>query len=159
MFAAKIKDKLSAVPELVTLLTGGIYEWEEVNSSGDKKNTGINRKNTPDAYHPTTGLLLPCLLVKGRAVVSSGGIADQESQTRSVSQVVECWLYTDRQGSVSTLESAVELIYVALEAKTVEGAVNIEWFNSIRPTPDRTMEDATQFREDYRVVGLRTPQE
>jgi hypothetical protein len=135
---------------VATLLTGGIYTYEET------KRLGISRDNTPSAFNTTTGLLKPCCIVKARAQTADGGISDDPEQSVSYVQVLELWFYDDGDAGFSTIEAARDRAFVVLHGQTV-GASNLipRWVgNPIIDARDAQLDYAAMLRTDYNVNGL-----
>lgn len=141
-----VLDADSGVGGAATLLTGGIYTFDETGR------LGINRDDTPTAFDGTTGLLKPCAVVKTRAKIHDGGIHDDQTQEMSYRQVVEIWLYADGNAGYSTLESAQARIFTLLNGKRINGAL-VRWVNDIEDerAPDGVLDNASLIRDDYEV--------
>lgn len=91
---------------LVAILTGGVWKRETVGREG------ISRETTAAAFD-ASGYLKPCALVAQRNIVPTFDVADEMAQRRSVSQVVEIWLYEDT--GYTSIDSALARLYTLFE--------------------------------------------
>lgn len=133
---------------VATLLTGGIYTYEQTGR------LGINRNGTPSAFSTTTGLLKPCAVIKPRAKVPDGEIVSLGSQLASYRQVVEVWLYNDGDVGYTVIDQAVARVYKLLHAKRA-GNRPVRWQNTIeRPPRDDTLNYACVARVDFLVIAI-----
>lgn len=103
---------MEADATLMAILTGGVHV------SGEVGPEGISRHTTPSAFD-SDGYLLPCALVRQRALVPDGIVRDGQAQHVSAAQVVEIWLYEDR--GYSNIDSAIMRLFVLFEGVTVGG--------------------------------------
>ena len=90
-----IKTLLDTDLLLSLTLTGGIYISEDVGVEG------ISRETTPAAF--SSGFLLPCALVKQRGEFVTEDVVEYDSFLFSTTQVVEIWLYEERDYSAIDL--------------------------------------------------------
>jgi hypothetical protein len=149
--AVAVLDADSGGSGVATLLTGGIYTFDETGR------LGINRNNTPSAFDATTGLLKPCALVKDRGQVPDGGVADDGTQQVSYRQIVEVWLYDDGDATRTALDSAKARIFTLLAGKYIGGAL-FRWADNPLDdrAPDELLDNAQLQITAYEVRYLRT---
>lgn len=145
-----IKTLLAADSTLSTPLTGGLYTFEET------KRLGISKQTTPSAFNTQTGILKPCLLVKGRDPVPDGAISDLAAQYASFKQVVEIWVYNDGDAGYSVINTAIARIYVLLHGKRVS-LVPLRWVNGLREQRDAALQYACFARDDFLALSVRRP--
>lgn len=136
--------------KVATLLTGGIYTFEETGK------LGINRDSTPNAFSATTGQLKPCLVVKGRSQVPDNGIWDDATQDLSYRQIVELWFYDAGDAGYSTIRAARDRAFELLHGKTVGSSKLIPRLNShpVLEGRDTDLGHAAMCRSDYEIRGL-----
>ena len=148
-YAEAVYDVLNADPTLVAILTGGVYLYRDLGPEG------INREDTPDAFN-SAGLMLPLVIVKGRGNIPTSFLRDEGAQYASTRQVIECWLYDDREAGWDTLKSAAQQIYALLHDRQVAGSFGMQWVNQVDEFREESMSWACSTREDYAVIGRRT---
>ena len=141
---------LEADATLLTTATGGVIEWADTNR------LGISRETTPDAFDSTTGLIKPCILVKGRGERPDGGIADDTGQQLSTAEVVEIWFYEDT--GYTNIETMRARVYALLHGQQVDNSLFIvRWagdpFIQMR---DDAMGHISVERSDYDVRALKS---
>src|SRR5690348_14819186 len=130
--AAAVLDADTGAGGAATLLTGGIYTFDETGR------LGINRDSTPNAFDTTSGLLKPCAIVKDRGRFPDGGVADDVTQRVSYRQLVEVWLYDDGDASKTVLDSARARIFTKLAGQYIGGAL-FRWADD--PLDDRAPDE------------------
>lgn len=135
---------------VATLLTGGVYTWEETGR------LGVNRDKMPTAFNSTTGLLKPCCIVKVRSETPDNGIQDDATQDISYRAVVELWFYNDGDATLTTLTSARDRALVVLHGKMIGSTKYIpRWIgNPVRDARDAELDYAVVMRADYDVRAL-----
>ena len=122
MSAALIAARLAADATLLATLTGGVHDHATLGVLGASK--------LPASAYTAGGKLKPLAIVRGRAVVPTGELADRSSQYASTRQVVEVWLYDDRDATAAALDTAGARIYALLQERPVTGTyalVNASW--------------------------------
>ncbi len=106
------KDVLDSDTSLMTLLTGGLFTFDETGYMG------VSYTNTPSAFNGA--MLQPCGVVKVRAKQATNDLRDEDKKVSSYTQVLEVWLY--EANSTDTIEQAADLVYTLLQDSTaVEG--------------------------------------
>lgn len=143
---AILEADTTPVTGLVTLATGGIWDWDETGRMG------INRSNDATAAAFANGIIKPCLLLKLRTSVPFGGIADDVEQVVSARDMLEVWAYQD--SGYSTIKSMLARVYTLLQGKQL-GGFACRWALTVEPLRDLEM-DASVSREDYAVFWLRS---
>lgn len=145
-----IVTHLEADATLTALLTGGLY------SSTETGRLGISIDSTPDAYD--NGFLLPCAIVKARALTPTNELADADGQFMTTRQVIEVWLYDDGRADYSTLEAARSRIYALLQDQheDITGAVSIQWAGNLDDLRDETLHNACLLRQDWQVNSYKS---
>lgn len=130
-----------------TLLTGGVYSYEQTGR------LGINRRSTSNAFD-VNGKLKLCAVVKPRAKVPDGDIRDPKLQLASYRQVVEVWVYGDGDAGYSGIDQAVQRIYQVLHGKRA-GGKPIRWQTTLeRPPRDDTLNEACVSRIDFQILAI-----
>lgn len=112
---------------VATLLTGGIYDWDETGR------LGISRDNTAtaDAFD-TNGKVKPCALLKTRSEQPDGPI-DDPAPAQSVREMLELYLYQD--DGYATIESAADRAWSLLHRGWV-GSQQVRYTGAIRTYTD-----------------------
>lgn len=132
-----------------TLLTGGIYTFGELSEHG------INRRDNQTAFNGT--LLKPCAVIKDRAQTPDNGINDPDLQLKSYVQVVEIWLYNNRNAGYGTLDTVWNRIYGLLEGKPVGANKNIAyWSGNSVSMKEPEIENAVFTRNDFEFRAMMT---
>ena len=145
--AASVEAILTADASLVTLLTGGIYTYQET------KRLGLNKTTVPAAYD-ANGFIKPCALVKQRSRVPTSAIKDAGTQTTSEAAVIEAFLYSD--GNDTPPETAANRVYVLLHDQIIAGGY-MQLINQIDDWRDETLDFANLIRLDFSWNGIRQP--
>lgn len=132
-----------------TLLTGGIYTFGELGEHG------INRRDNPSAFNGT--LLKPCAVIKDRAQTPDNGIMNPDLQLVSYSQVVEIWLYNNRNAGYASLETVWNRIYGLLQGKPVGANKNIAyWARNPWSMKEPEIENAVFIRNEFEFRAMMT---
>lgn len=132
---------------VATLLTGGIYTYEQTGR------LGINRNSTPNAFD-SVGLLKPCAVIKSRANVPDGQIIDLHLQWQSARQAAEIWIYQDGDAGYSVIDQVVARIYTLLQARRA-GGKPVRWLQTLsRPPRDESLNMACFSRIDFQVLAI-----
>lgn len=130
-------------------LTGGIYVSEDVGVEG------ISRETTPAAF--SSGFLLPCALIKQRGEFFTQDVVEYDSFLFSSTQVVEIWLYEERD--YSAIDVAKIRIMVVLNGHqftdAVSGTFEPELVNTIDRQRDTTaLNGASLARLDWSIKSI-----
>lgn len=144
-YADDIRTLLAADGTLMGFLTGGLYTFSQTGRMG------INRDDTPDAFND--GVLKPCGVVKGRATVPFGDLADPANQFITVRQVVEVWIYDDGAAGYTAIRNALNRIYLLLHDKQMAGVYRMRFVNGIEDERASELNNACWERADYAVFG------
>lgn len=147
---------MSSYPELIynrLAADDALTNIVQVFNSGDVPVEGINRDNFPQAYD-LNALLTPILIVKGRGNIPTSGL--RAYKTTSTRQIVELWLYDDRDEGWDAIEQAAELCYGLLQDERVTGTFQMRLFNEIDNERDVDMGNACMLRRDYEVIGYKS---
>lgn len=131
---------------LVTLATGGIYDWDETGRMG------INRSNAATAAAFSGGIIKPCLMLKLRTSVPFGDVADDAGRITGARDMLEVWAYQD--SGYATIKLMLARVYTILQGKRLGGYV-CRWALDVQPLRDMEM-DANVERSDYSVVWLKS---
>jgi hypothetical protein len=143
-----IKTLLAADTTLAATATGGIYMWSESNR------LGISRETVPAAFDSTTGLIKPCVLVKGRGQRPDGGIADDTAQEVSTVEVVEVWFYEDT--GYTNIETMRARVFGLLHGKYVSSHI-VRWVGDpLAQMRDEVMGNVSIERSDYEVRSIKS---
>ncbi len=139
-----IQSALTGSSALTTILTGGIYTFE------DTGRMGITFRNVPSAFDGA--LLKPCAMVKARNKFYTSDLRDEASQLATFIQAIEVWLY--QEGGDDIIEQAAHLVYNVLhDTKPYQGVRTI-----ISAAPqggqDESMNGASFIRTEYRLYGI-----
>jgi hypothetical protein len=133
---------------VATLLTGGIYTYEETGR------LGINRNKTPNAFDTTTKILKPCAVVRDSNTVSDGVIADDVLKNMSYQESVRIWLYNDGDAGYSTINTVQDRLFALLHGVRVSGCV-LRWQVDIKTERDPSLNNACMARSDFLARGVR----
>lgn len=143
---ASAKTILEADSTLLTLATGGIYDFDETGRMG------INRTSSATSAAFTNGIIKPCILLKLASSVPFGDIADDSSQIVSVREMLEVWAYQDN--GYSSIKSMLDRVYTLLQGKRV-GGVSCRFAQKVQ-SPVRDIElDANVEYDRYAVIALK----
>jgi hypothetical protein len=139
------KTIMAADAPLVAILTGGIH------TSGTVGLEGITRDTVPAAF--SGGYLLPCALVRQRGNVPTGDVEDYNDQTTSARQIVEIWLYQDR--NYTQIDLAAARLYVLLQGRVMNDSFEIRLANVIdRGRDEGSLDGASLARLDWQVENI-----
>lgn len=139
-----IKAVLEGNSQLLTILTGGIYDYDETGR------TGISKTNTPAAF--TGPILNPCAMVKVRSTVPQGDIADSPAQKLSVVRVVEIYLY--QENGYVNIENAQNAIFTLLHEKRFSWGY-MRWANTLEGRSAEELNGARLIRADYQIDTIK----
>lgn len=139
------KTIMAADATLVAILTGGVY------TSGVVGLEGITRDTVPAAF--SGGYLLPCALVRQRGNIPTGDVEDYNDQTTSASQIVEIWLYQDR--NYTQIDLAAARLYVLFQGRVMNDSFEIRLANDLdRQRDEGSLDGASLRRLDWQVVNI-----
>lgn len=116
---------------------------------------GVSRDTFPQAFD-TNGILAPYIVVKGRGNIPNRQIVEVTEKISSTRQIVEVWIYDDRDEGWDTIHQAANICYGLLHDEQIEGSFNCTLFNEIDEERDPDQGGACFARQDYAVIGLRT---
>jgi hypothetical protein len=143
-----VYQRLAADGTLTGILTGGVRYWDTLPGEG------VTVRSVPAAFD-NDGFLKPLGIVKGRGVVPGTGIRDREAQLTSVQQVVEIWLYNDKDAGYVTLKLARDRIYTLLHEKPVTGAWSLTLDQELKLPRAAELGDAVTMRLDYLAIAYK----
>jgi hypothetical protein len=142
-----VYDRLAADETLTDILTGGVY------FADDLPGEGITKKTYPDVWNGVR--LKPFAVVKGRGVIPTFDVRDKEAQLTSTNQVIEIWLYNDRDAGYTTIKQARDQIYTLLHERPVTGTFAL-WFDQELKMPRADeLGSAVTLRLDYMSVAYK----
>lgn len=142
---ADIAAVLLASSPLMAVLTGGVYEQDDVGE--------ISRQATAAAFDSTTKELKPCALVAEGTEIPRGGI-DHSGQGTSVQTPVNVYFY-ERVG-YSNIASALDLAFTLLNGQKIGSSTfRVEYENSIKNQVDPSL-DCSMAVQRWMVVRLRS---
>lgn len=114
-YVASLRTFLAGDTTLMSLLTGGIYDYHaRIRVGGD-----INRETTPAAFDAVTGLLKPICVLKAREANVLPLMIDEGAQYTAMQQVIEAYFYADQ--SYSVIEQARDRVRTLINYKVIEG--------------------------------------
>jgi len=135
---------LEANTALMTILTGGLYEQDEVGE--------ISRQSTPSAFDSNKELK-PCALVAEGTELPRGGI-DHAGIGVSVQTPINIFFY-ERTG-YSNIAAAMEASFALLNGKKIGSATwRVEYENSVKNQVDQSL-NASMGVQRFMVVRLRS---
>lgn len=139
-------SRMTADATLMAILTGGVFKTETVGVEG------ISRETTPAAF--SSGYLLPCALVRQRAIVPDGIVEDDMEQDTSVRQVVELWLYEDR--GYTSIDAAASRLFTLFQGWQFSDAFPVKLINQIERMRDMgALNNASLARLDFEIFSVR----
>lgn len=138
-----IRDVLAGDGALASLLTGGIYSYEQTGRHG------ISRATLPDAFD-TGGFLLPCAVIKMGEARESAAIRDSVSGSR---QMVAVYLYDDGDSGYGTIVPARDAVVALLDRQWIAGAGFVRWVIGADDGRDPKLNNAAMMRVDFEVVS------
>lgn len=142
-YATAITALLAADAPLLAMLTGGVHDLAALGPKGAAE-------LPPTAY--TAGhRLRPVALVKGRAVVQTGEVRDD--QQGPVNQAVEVWLYDDQSATVTALDTAAQRIISLLHRRPLTGMYSLELAWMARGLRAEEYGDARMSRVEFAARG------
>lgn len=143
----ELRDYLLGDVTLTTILTGGIYAWDEETSRN-----GVNMNDTPAAYD-ADGILLPCAVVKAPEVSDWGGIRDRKLASTSIR--LEIYVYDEgRNSRDDAVLPAYGRIVALTDNELVEGVGRMRHYHRL-DIRDIDMSNALVTKADFQVVGVR----
>jgi hypothetical protein len=144
-----IKAVLVVDATLLTTATGGVYIWADTNRMG------LSIETVPAAFDATTGLIKPCLLIKGRGERPDGGIADDTAQQVSTLETVEIWFYEDT--GYTNIEAMRARVYKLLHGKHFNSSIFVRWAGDpLAQMRDEEMGNVSVERSDYDVRSIKS---
>lgn len=140
---SQVYDRLIGDATLLASLIGGIYRRSATGREG------ISRETTPATFD-AGGYLKPCALIGQRNIVPTYDVADEMVPYRSVSQVVEIFLYEDT--GYSALDAAFERIYTLLEGYQLPDGFPLQLINIVdRQRDNGALKGHSMLRVDFNV--------
>jgi hypothetical protein len=147
-YEAAVVMMLLATPDLVTLVTGGIY----ADSALEKD--AISLTSLPAAYE-SNGTMKVTTVVKGLAVIGRNDIRDADAKYAATNQTIQCWIYDDPDSTWTAVNTAVGLVYSALNEERVSGGFKLKWEQDVFDR-DPDMQNALFARCSFLVVGKKS---
>jgi len=142
---ADIVAVLEASSPLMAVLTGGVYEQDEVGE--------ISRQATADAFD-SNGELKPCALVAEGTELPRGGI-DHSGQGVSVQTPVNIYFY-ERVG-YENIAAAMDLSFTLLNGQKIGSSTfRVEYENAVKNQVDQSLRNASLGVQRFMVVRLRS---
>lgn len=143
---ADFAARMTGDATLMAILTGGVFQ------AGNVGVEGISRETTPTAF--SGGFLLPCALVRQRALVPDGIVEDDIAQDTGFRQVVEIWLYEDR--GYTSIDSAANRIFVLFQGYQFADSFPVKLVNQIERERDPgALSGASLARLDWEVFSVK----
>lgn len=147
-FTSEIVSLLEADVTLMTILTGGVYEYPD---TGKK---GLTRLLSQRAFSEQSGLIAPCAVVLELDEQSDNQIVG--ANMSGVTPIV-VWIYdkayTDTK--YQNIENAYNRIYTLLHLAQIAGACQILWKSCVKYRREADLKDAGYFRATFNVYGYR----
>jgi hypothetical protein len=144
-YATAIKNRLAADSLLLATLTGGVHDHAALGMFGASK--------LPALAYQGNGRMKPLAIVRGRGVTVTAGIQNRPTQFAATRQVVEVWLYDDRDASASALDTAGQRIYTLLHHRPLSGTFELEMNSWLRGMRAPEYGDARMARLEFEVRG------
>lgn len=132
---------------VATLLTGGIYTYEETGR------LGISRLTTPEVWDDTTNKLRPCAIVKMGAQVPNRWLVDDDEQKASWTQTVEVFVYDDGDGDTAVLDAVAARLFVLFHGVRVNTWMT-HWAFRVVGEREVALNHALMTRVDFTVNGV-----
>lgn len=149
-YGQAIVDILTADADLLNILTGGIYVFQD---SGRK---GMNRIQLMEAYIKENGLLKPTCIIYEVEDRFDGQAADANTGFRSTQTPILGWVYDDGDAGYDVIESAELIMYRLLQGTSIPDGFQFLWGHTLRNKREQLLEDACYFQFDGTVYGYRT---
>lgn len=142
---------LEADNELMALLTGGVYTYQEIGVEGFRRGA----ESPTSAAFDENGELLPSALVRESGVVPFGNVRNPAKGFMAQTQLVAIYLHEMRGHEVIT--PASERIYELLENRRLVSTYPM-WFNAqTAAIPDSgPILNSTSITQDWMVVSMRS---
>jgi hypothetical protein len=141
---SEVYTRLAGDATLLTTLTGGVFKREELGREG------ITRETASGAFDATTGYLKPCALVSQRNIVPTYDVADEMTPLRSVSQVVELFLFDDT--GYTSIDTAMLRIFRLLEGYSLSDGYPLSMINVVDRDRDKgALKGHAKVRMDFTV--------
>jgi hypothetical protein len=140
---------MTADSTLMLVLTGGVYQ------SGVLGEDGITRASTPAAF---STYLLPCCMVKQRGNVPDNHVRSYDPQATSAVQVIELWLYCDKDAGYAPLDAASDRLYTLFEGHRFTNSFEVQLSNTIDRQRDQgALKGASLKRLDFATYSVMIP--
>lgn len=140
--------RMLADATLVAILTGGVFKSETTGVEG------ITRETTPAAF--SSGYLLPCALVRQRALVPDGAVLDPIEQDTSFTQQVEVWIYADSGAGYTAIDSARDRLFTLFQGYQFSDSAEVFLTNVIERFRDQgALANAGLCRMDWLVPSVK----
>ena len=143
---------LKADSTLSTILTGGIYSDSELGVEGMRRDEEFPTFPAFDG----DGILLPCAVVRQRAVIPTYDVYDLDEKHVSMSQVFEIHYHQFR--GHDAIDAAKEKVFFILLNRRLNGTYPLTcdqetaYFYDVGP-----VKNSTTVRQDWIVVDIRKP--
>lgn len=148
-YAQSIVDTLNANADLLNILTGGVYLFED---SGRK---GMNRIQFMQAYFEETGILKPTCVIYEVETRFDGIAADANTGFRTTITPILGWIYNDGDAGYDVIASAEALIYPLLNGQSIPNGFQFLWGHTLKNKREKLLEDACYWQFDGTVYGYR----
>lgn len=142
-----VYDRLAADETLTDILTGGVY------FADDLPGEGITKKTYPDVWNGVR--LKPFAVVRGRGVIPTTEVRDKQAQLTSTNQVIEIWLYDDRDAGYGRLKQARDRIYNLLHERPVTATFALWLDQELKRPRAEELGNAVTLRLDYLSIAYK----
>lgn len=139
-------------PELLAVLTGGIYTDSETGVEGIRR----EEESPTAAAFDDEGVLKPCAVVRQRALIPTYDIYDMEEKHVSASQMVEIHYHQFR--GHDAIDAAKDIVFFLLLNQRLNGTypltceLETAYYYDVGP-----VQYTTTLRQDWQVMDIRKP--
>lgn len=145
-------DLLKDDPELMAILTGGVYTDEEIGLEGIHRGAD----SPTNAAFDANGVLLPTAVVREGAEVAYAAIRDVPERVVGITQAIEIYFYQHRDRDQILL--AKQRVYELLEGVRLGATYPLVWLGETPVFYDvGPVANSSTIRQDWRCVFMKRP--
>jgi len=146
--AQMYKEYFEQNEQLLLLLDGGLYTWE------DTGRLGINYSNNPLAFNGA--LIRPCAFIKTKEIQPTTDLRDEAEQIMSYRRTCQIFLY--QEGGTAILEQVFNMMYNMIQDKQPFPGVRTMLTNIPEGGQDESLNGANFIRIDFVEIGFFQPE-
>lgn len=149
-YADYLLSLLTADSLLASILTGGMYLFEEAGRDG------ISRIEVPQAFIEKNGILKPMALIYQAQAVPTGEAVDSSSGYQSTVTPIYSWIYDDGDAGYGNIESAAARMKILTNFQRIPNGFQFIWGAIVQNKRERLLNNAAFWQPTIKAYGYST---